>query len=195
MTLRLSIAEARRLGHRPLAKAAKPAGRRLPSLQGIGLERVTERDLQRQFVRDLRRAGLFPVAVPNQRSIRHLPDDQQRNALEALVADGMVVGALDLLVQWDADKGAPGSRGLCWIEVKRPVKPAPVRPEQDAFIATQRALGVVAGVAQSYEQAEALLVEAGAPLRFVAMRPAPAAETSEASGRAIPDASCPKART
>lgn len=179
------------------AGAGKPKGRKLPDLPGIGLERVTERDLQRQIVRDLRRAGLFPMAVPNQRSLRHLPDEAQHGAINALVADGMVIGALDLLVQWDAAKGAPGNRGLCWIECKRPVKPAPVSPEQDRFIETQRTLGVVAGVAQSYGQAEALLVEAGAPLRFLTTWPAPAAEKEAGREGAVtpvtgPDHAIPK---
>ena len=167
-------------------------GRRLPSLPGIGLERLTEEDLQKSVVRDLRRAGLYVLSIPNQRTIRHLPDAAAHRLLSALVASGMVVGASDLLVVWDVAKGAPGNRGVCWIELKRPVKPSPVSPEQDQFITDQRALGFVAGVAQSYEQAEALLVEAGAPLRFRTTWPVPAAETVEAPGVATPSASYPK---
>lgn len=188
----ITLAAAKRMGVVASAKADKPRGRALPSLEGVGLDRITEDDLQRQVVRTLRQAGLTVLAVANQRTVRHLPDDRQHAALNALIAGGMVPGASDLLVQWDAAKGAPGNRGVCWIELKRPVRPSPVKPEQDRFIADQRALGVVAGVAQSYEQVEALLVEAGAPLRFRTTWPVPAAETSEAPGTAIPDASYPK---
>ena len=189
----VSFAVAKTLG---LASAssgrASPRGRRLPSLPGIGLERIGEDDLQKQIVRDLKRAGMTVTAIVNQRTVRHLPDADRARLIASLVAGGMVVGASDLLVEWDISKGRPGNQGRCWIELKRPVNPSPVTPEQDEFIASRRALGVVAGVAQSYEQAEALLVEAGAPLRFRTMGPAPTPEKVEAPGTAIPSASYPK---
>ena len=163
----LTAREAARIGIRPKRKPFD--GLRLPSLEGVGLERITEQDLQRQVLGHLRVAlppGSRAIAIPNQRAIRHLPPAAQHKVLASLIADGMAEGASDLLVVWDATLGEPGNRGMAWIELKRPVKPAPVSANQIAFAQSMRALGIVAGWAQSLEQVEHLLVEAGAPLRI-----------------------------
>lgn len=145
-------------------------GLRLRDLPGPpSLAALTEHDLQVQVVRHFRAALLAPcsvIAVANQRTLGHLPDAVARKILRALVAEGMVIGALDTLFEWDPRLGVPGNYGACWVEMKRPVKPKPVSEEQLAFIARQRSMGRVAGWAQSLEQVEDLLVEAGAPLRM-----------------------------
>lgn len=166
MAARLTAAEARRLGVR---LPRMPTGDlHLPDLPGPpGIERVTERMLQRQALPYFRRVlppGSKVWHTPNERSLRHLSEEQRRNALFAAVADGMDPGALDLNFAWDASLGSVPSRGVAWVELKRPVKPAPVSAKQVAWIRDMRAIGHVAGWAQSLEQIEALLVEAGAPL-------------------------------
>jgi predicted RNA-binding protein with PUA domain len=109
--------------------------------------------------------------VPNQRAVSHLTAVARKKVLAALVADGMEVGAADLEVAWDARLCPAGNRGVAYVELKRPVDPKPVSPDQVRFVREMRALGFVAGWAQSLEQVEDLLVEAGAPLRFRILRP------------------------
>jgi hypothetical protein len=172
----------RRLGIK--VPSAKPAGRRLPSLVGPpGLSLITEHRLQTQIVAHFRRVLRQPAkvrAIPNQRTVAHLSDEQQRKILRALYAEGLDPESLDLEFIWDPRLGAPGSRGVAWIEVKRPVNPEPVSVGQDRFIADARAMGFVAGVAQSLEQAEALLSEAGAPLLIRILGKVPPPEMAEA---------------
>lgn len=144
--------------------AAIPASEFRALLEDAEDEAALQRDLVAWF-----RAALPPgslvVAMANQRLLSHLPPDEAARMVQALAAIGMVKGASDLWFVWDARLGAPGNRGLAVVEVKRRVGGGPPTPEQEEFIARMRALGVVAGVARSHEEVEALLLEAGAPLR------------------------------
>lgn len=156
------------------------------------LAKQTERDLQRDAVRWFRRmlpAGSKVIAIPNQRTVGHLPKAVQQKVLAALIADGMDPGACDLLFLWNADRGEPGNRGVALAELKRPLGAKPPRPEQIAFGAALTAMGHHTGIATSLEQIEDILIAAGAPLMARLprpMRPAPHAPDME---RAPPPAS------
>lgn len=159
--------EARRLG---VKAQAVPDGIKLPSLTGAaGLDRRNEHEFQVEVVRDYRRA-LTPtcdvIAVPNQRFMGHLSKAHRLSILRNLTAEGMRVGTHDTLFEWDARNGAPGNLGCCWIELKRAVDPEPVKQAQIDFMLERRAMGRVAGWAQCLEHIDALLDEAGAPLRW-----------------------------
>lgn len=91
----------------------------------------------------------------------HIPNETggSRNVKMHLIRrkeQGVVSGVPDLCVTW------PGG-GIAWIEVKAPGERASDR--QREIHAILRDCGQVVGVADSVEAAEAILREAGAPLR------------------------------
>lgn len=167
---RISAAEARRLGIK-VPRRKKEPGLKLPDLVGLpSLAGATERAVQRDVLAHFRRAlpaGSKVFGHINQREFHpDMSDEQQHVRLKVLIGDGMEQGLLDLQALWDARHGAAGNRGIVLIELKRPIKPPEVSRKQLDFIFAMRAIGVVAGWAQSVEQAEQLFIEAGAPLRF-----------------------------
>lgn len=169
MALRIDPKDAARLGVK-LPRAKKAPGLRLSDLPGPpGLTRITERMVQREIRRNgfqVLPPGVKIIHAPNERRISDRPKDEQKVYLGALIGDGMDPGALDLQFIWDLTLGAPGNRGQCWMDVKRPIKPKPISTHQLRFVREMRAMGIVAGWAQCWEHAEALLIEAGAPLRM-----------------------------
>ena len=158
------------------------------------LAKQTERDVQREAVRHFRSAmprGTRIWAVPNQRVISHEAGADaetraqgRRKALTALVADGMDPGVADLHFAWDRRLGAEGNEGVAYIEFKRPVGAKPPTADQIRFIEDMRAQGKVAGVARSLEEAEDLLIEAGAPLRVLLPRQNRPASATPKKGKA-----------
>jgi hypothetical protein len=181
------------------------------------LKKQTERDVQRGVVKHFRSALVQPckvIAIPNQRAMSLVRADpgqfaalpeamrgaaqasatqaKQRKVLAALIADGMEPDAPDLLFLWDARFGEPGNRGVALVEMKR-LKGSVTRQGQTDFISDLSAMGHAAGVANSLEQVEAILTEAGAPLRIRLLgRARPAShtpKTSEAPATGIANAS------
>jgi hypothetical protein len=170
----------------------RAAGRLRPSKRGLGkalalaIERAdrtltieearrllaastAERDLMRTAAEWFKQAIEPPVRilhVPNERILSHLDPEVRRLVLFALKADGADFGASDWHVEWDARLGEPGNLGHAWVEWKRPDGTGRPTEDQRRFIAERRALGVVAGFAACLADAQALLIEAGAPLRF-----------------------------
>jgi hypothetical protein len=182
-----------RLGWPSLKPVRRPAtGRLRPSRKGLGkalalaiehadrtltveearrllAASTAERDLMRTAAAWFGQAIEPPVKIlhpPNERILSHLDPEARRLVLFALKADNVDFGCLDWHVGWDARKGASGNLGHCWIEFKRPDGTGRPRPGQIRFAAEMRAMGVVAGFAASLVDAQALLIEAGAPLRF-----------------------------
>lgn len=197
MTLRLSIAKARRLGHRPPAKrkaapaawvedaaaamATRPPALRLAvelppsankSWRPGNLENGAPAMFKRGPFKDWLEAASFSVAA--QAGGRRIPGPY---ALRIAFGEGAkdpdnnCKGISDALQRGGAIANDKHLRRLV----------LDVLPSGDRRTATVELWALAGG--------------SGASPELGTTRPAPAAETSEASGRAIPNASCPKART
>lgn len=162
--LRLSPKDVQRLG----VKMPRP------TLDGIRLADLTngdartEHQLQVALVNHYRRAlGEVSdvIAVPNQGLPVKMTPNQRGALLGDLKNEGVRGGAGDLLAEWDVRRGRPGNLGRAWVELKRAIKPSPLKREQVEFVLWRRSMGAVAGWGQCIEHCEALLDEAGAPPR------------------------------
>lgn len=184
--------------------AKKPRKRALKLTTEIPkpLERVTHRAIVRHVNSHLKGGGVFHV--PNEGLVDLLPPTRRNSYINALEADGMLLGNADLFAVWgmpdewrDALVAAgfqiPDELAFCAaLEVKREGWKPDKRwregrqPKAHLWL---RAKGVPVRIVRGVEEAQDFLEACGAPLRIKLLRPATPREGTHdtaqaASGRA-----------